>query len=290
MGAVLWAGNRRLPFYVACFGMDPWSVIWPEEGERSFAPERRSRWFKESGGVAEAPLVRWLKGVRRDIRVLVLDPLPAFLGPVCASATTLMTQLEPVLEIAGERGFPVIGVMPMGKVVRRGEAAELALGSVGYSALARSVVLVTENEGETAELPLGTRLVLPVKNNFAAIRAGYGFMFRERRLEEPARPEGEVPELRDGASPEEAAAYREGAERWDRYERICRTVRDAQLAEVPAAPELVWRPEAVTEHPMLRNGHSMEPPGGGAAGDVVVAAGADDAVDGARAGGRGAVC
>jgi hypothetical protein len=130
-----------------------------------------------------------LKEAKGMVRLLVLDPLPAFLGKEDGRGNVAVrAALRPLLEVGRAWGFGVVGVTHVNKG-GKGPVVYRAVGSLAYTAVARSVLLVTEDGREVWDgkrvVASGRRLVVPVKNNVGARRAGWAFWIEEAGPGEP---------------------------------------------------------------------------------------------------------
>jgi putative DNA primase/helicase len=122
---------------------------------------------KEEATLVEHLSRRWLG----DCGVVVLDPLPAFLGGFDMRGSAAVRRLiRPLLRLAESRGFAVLGVTHLSKESKSGNMLHRTIGSLAYTALARSVLAVVEDEREA-----GRKLVVPVKSNLGSLAPAWGF-------------------------------------------------------------------------------------------------------------------
>jgi hypothetical protein len=111
-------------------------------------------------------------------RLVVIDPLPAFLDHTDASNNPALIRaaLDPLLEIAFRSGFSILGISHLTKAnPRRSHVPlELVARSHAYTALARSILLLTQD-------PLNPRrrILTPLKNNLAHIPGNYAFTIHQ---------------------------------------------------------------------------------------------------------------
>src|SRR5207253_5695096 len=103
------------------------------------------------------------------------------LCPMDATSRVITDQLAPLLDSATTRGIFIIGITHLVKTPRSRDAIHQIVGSLGYSAIARSILLLTHDAHAPADAdPLHRRLIVPIKNNNAPIEAAYAFTFRNR--------------------------------------------------------------------------------------------------------------
>ena len=98
---------------------------------------------------------------RGDVRLLVIDPLTAYLGNVNTSSDhAVRSVLTPLIAMAERCKVAVVGIMHMSKSTGR-RAIYRSIGSVAFQALARAVWLVVRDPARGHD----ARLMLPVKFN-----------------------------------------------------------------------------------------------------------------------------
>lgn len=99
-----------------------------------------------------------------DTRLLILDPLSAYLGVKDSHRDADVRQvLGPLTDLAARHGVTIMGITHMTKNAANSAMARF-MGSTGIIAAARAAFLVTEHEDEL--------LLLPVKNNVAPKMGG----------------------------------------------------------------------------------------------------------------------
>jgi hypothetical protein len=101
--------------------------------------------------------------LRPDTRVLIVDPVASLLGRIDAYRDNeVRTVLQPLLELARVHNLAVVAVMHL----RKGEAERIiyrAAGSIAFTALARSVLLVAQDPRS------GRRAIAHIKSNVGPI-------------------------------------------------------------------------------------------------------------------------
>lgn len=105
-----------------------------------------------------------------DCKLVVIDPLTAYLGRVDSHKNAeLRGLLAPLGNLATRHRVAVIAVTHLNKSTG-GPAIYRTIGSVAFSAVARSAWGVTKDVRDPDR-----RLMLPIKNNLAAMRGGLAF-------------------------------------------------------------------------------------------------------------------
>ena len=106
-----------------------------------------------------------------DVRLIVIDPISAYLGRgVDGHANSeVRAALAPLTELAQQSGAAVVLVSHLNKTSGT-PAAYRITGSLAFSAAARAVFAVTKDKDDSSR-----RLVLPVKCNLSADRAGVAY-------------------------------------------------------------------------------------------------------------------
>ncbi len=121
-----------------------------------------------------------------NVGLLVLDPLPAFLGRHDSyHQGSVRSMLDPLLELAEQYKIAVVGIMHMNKSAKSKNPLHRAIGSLAYTALARTIHLVDYHTrwrgGRRPEsLARMPRLVIPLKSNLAPIAHATAFDITER--------------------------------------------------------------------------------------------------------------
>jgi hypothetical protein len=104
-----------------------------------------------------------------DVALVTIDPITAYMGKVDGhQATEVRAVLEPVADFAQRCKVAVLGITHPPKNAPA-KAINAFTGSLAYVAIARTVFLAIE-EPETDR-----RLLVPVKNNLAALAPGIGY-------------------------------------------------------------------------------------------------------------------
>ena len=109
--------------------------------------------------------LRDLVGAMPDCRLIVIDPINAYLGSTNSDVQSLLHSLT---TIARERGVAVLIVSQLRK--KDGAAVYRALGSVSFVAAARASWAICKDPVDSRK-----RLFLPVKNNLAPHVAGLSY-------------------------------------------------------------------------------------------------------------------
>jgi putative DNA primase/helicase len=129
-----------------------------------------------------------------DVRVIVVDPITAYLGSNTDSHKTadVRALLSPLKDFADEHGVAVIGITHPSKSANL--AMNAASGSQAFVAAARSAWLFVREKDEEGQ-ETGRTLMLPIKNNLSAQRNN-GLAYR---LDGGVAWEGEVSMTADQA-------------------------------------------------------------------------------------------
>ena len=137
--------------------------------------------IKDAGAVRGFNLGRDLQALKdelgriEDVRLIVIDPITAYLGGTDTHKTAdVRALLAPVSELAAAHGVAIVAVSHLNKG-SGGEAMARITGSVAFVAAARAAFLVQKD----AEDPK-RRLFLPVKNNLGTDDTGLAFRIVEK--------------------------------------------------------------------------------------------------------------
>ena len=104
-----------------------------------------------------------------DCRLLVIDPISAFLGGTNEHANSeVQNLLAPLSALARDRQLAVLIVSHLRK--KEGSALYRTMGSLAFVALARTAWMIVND----SENPNG-RLLLPIKNNISADTSGLAY-------------------------------------------------------------------------------------------------------------------
>ncbi|MBI3068655.1 MAG: AAA family ATPase, partial [Betaproteobacteria bacterium] len=118
-----------------------------------------------------------LLGNLRDVALIVIDPVSAYLGGVEShNNAEVRALLAPLAELAARHGVAVIAVSHLNKASGT-EALLRVQGSIAFSAAARAVWGVARDKENPAR-----RLFLPLKNNLGHDQTGLAFTVEEFRL------------------------------------------------------------------------------------------------------------
>jgi hypothetical protein len=118
--------------------------------------------------------IRLLLDELPDCRLLVVDPVSAYVPGEASSNSAVRLLLAPLAQLAHERNIAVIAVSHLRK--RQGPAIYSTIGSLTFVSAARAAWLVARDT-----LNLDRRLLLPIKNNLAATNAhGLAFEIESR--------------------------------------------------------------------------------------------------------------
>ena len=117
----------------------------------------------------------------RDCRLIVVDPVNAYVGPSDSHFHTIVRKvLAPLAELAAKRRIAILAVTHLRK--NSGAAITRAAGSMGFVAAARSVWTVCrDNTSCRGQNNPGRNLLLPVKNNLGPLGAGLAYSIATHR-------------------------------------------------------------------------------------------------------------
>lgn len=108
-----------------------------------------------------------------DVAMITIDPITSYMGKINSHRTTdVRAVLEPLAAFAEEYNVAILAVSHPPKAVQA-KAIHAVSGSLAFVAAARMVFIVVE-EPET-----GRRLMLPTKNNLAALPAGLAYRLEQ---------------------------------------------------------------------------------------------------------------
>lgn len=109
-----------------------------------------------------------------DVRLVIVDPLTAFLGPTDQDRNgEVRTALARFSSLAERHGCAILGISHLCKDVNRA-AIHRTIGSVAFSAAARAVMLVGEDKQDEKR-----RVFVPVKCNLTEMRTSLAFRIEE---------------------------------------------------------------------------------------------------------------
>ena len=110
-----------------------------------------------------------------DTRLLILDPLSAYLGVKDSHRDADVRQvLGPLTDLAARHGVTIMGITHLSKATGNSAMARF-MGSTGLIAAARAAFLVTEHEEQL--------MMLPVKNNVAPKIGGLTYRIASKTIE-----------------------------------------------------------------------------------------------------------
>ena len=132
---------------------------------------------EQSGGkiqkavaLADLPTIETALQATPDARLLIVDPVSAFLGHTDSHKNAeVRAMLAPLAELAAKYSIAVVCVTHLNKG-SGGKALYRATGSLGFVAAARAAWLVTADEQDRER-----RLFLPMKNNLGPDSTGLAF-------------------------------------------------------------------------------------------------------------------
>jgi putative DNA primase/helicase len=126
-------------------------------------------------------LEAWLTA-HPEVKLLVVDPLPAFLGKVNSHVDAeVRTVLTPLKQLAEEKGVAVVGIMHLSKSNDRSVAQRVS-GSIAFLNAARVVWSVSKDPDDPTEQ---RRLMTRVKGNIAGVaQTGLAFVLNEQGVVE----------------------------------------------------------------------------------------------------------
>lgn len=131
-------------------------------------------------------LTAWLDA-RPEVKLLVVDPLPAYLGKVNSHVDAEVRQvLTPLKQMAEERGVAVVGIMHLSKSNERSVAQRVS-GSIAFLNAARVAWLVSKDPDDPTER---RRLMTRVKGNIQGVaQTGLAFVLNnEGKVEWDSEP------------------------------------------------------------------------------------------------------
>lgn len=116
--------------------------------------------------------------VNRDISVIIIDPITAYLGNTDSHKNAdVRALLSPLIELAAKREIAVIAISHLNKGSNQGEALMRVSGSLGFVAAARAAYLVARDPEDE-----DNRLFVPLKNNLGKDQTGFAFKIQEYQL------------------------------------------------------------------------------------------------------------
>jgi hypothetical protein len=159
-------------------------------------------------------LDKWLDS-HKQVQVMVLDPLAAFLGDIDSHRNNeVRAVLGRLGRMAEKHNVAVIGIQHLAKAMAK--AIHRSIGSIAFVAAARAVWQVMPDADDDDR-----RLLLPVKMNLAKT-GGLAFRLTDKGIHWET---GSVEMSADDAEPQEGESPREEAREWIK----------AQLADGPVA-------------------------------------------------------
>jgi hypothetical protein len=126
--------------------------------------------------------------VKHDVRLVVIDPVSAYMGKADGhSNTEVRGLLAPLAALAQKRGVAVVAVTHDRK--GGGKASERTIGSVAFTAAPRAVWAVTPEKDED-DTPTGRFILTRIKGNLAPDVGGLAYEIEEVILPSCDFPEG----------------------------------------------------------------------------------------------------
>jgi valyl-tRNA synthetase len=111
-----------------------------------------------------------------DCRLVIIDPVTAFVGPGDSHFHTVVRRVfQPLAKLAAEKNLAVLAVSHFRK--SEGAAIQRSAGSMGFVSAARSVWTVCDDPAQP-----GLHLLLPLKNNFVADSTGLAYKIESTNL------------------------------------------------------------------------------------------------------------
>lgn len=123
-----------------------------------------------------------------DVRMIVIDPISAYLGKTDShSNAEIRALLHPLAKLAGEHRAAAVGITHLNKGGQQTRdptqsALQRVTGSIAFTAAARAVWMVIRDPDDPKR-----RLFLPAKNNLAEDQSGLAFKVVGRQLENGIR-------------------------------------------------------------------------------------------------------
>jgi valyl-tRNA synthetase len=126
-----------------------------------------------------------------DCRLVIIDPVNAFVGPSDSHFYSVVRRVfQPLAKLAAEKSLAVLGLSHLRK--SEGAAIQRSAGSMGFVSAARSVWTVCDDPAQP-----GLHLLLPLKNNFSADSTGLAYKIESKSLPPTSLPhqwgEGNAP-------------------------------------------------------------------------------------------------
>ncbi len=134
-----------------------------------------------------AALTYLIETDHQTIGLLILDPLPAFLENLDASNNPALIRraLTPLIDFAYRHNITLVGISHLSKSSRGKNLLFQAANSFAYTALARSVLLLTHDT--ITQNPM-RRLLIPIKNSFALPTSAYSFTLHSTNIQDAEIP------------------------------------------------------------------------------------------------------
>ena len=130
----------------------------------------KSQEFKLADVEALADAVDTIEEEGRTVRLVVIDPISAFLGDIDGNSNgDVRGVLRPVADLAARRGVAIVGVSHLRKGLSP-VAIYRVTGSLAFTAAARAVYAIVRDPAEKAR-----RLLLPVKCNLSPDSSGLAY-------------------------------------------------------------------------------------------------------------------
>ena len=116
----------------------------------------------------------------RDVRLIIVDPVTAYMGRADSHRTAdVRAALAPLQTLAAESGTAVVLVSHLNKNGSDSSAMNRVTGSGAFVALCRSAWLVAADPQDEEKL---RRILTPIKNNIGDDKTGFAFTIEGREL------------------------------------------------------------------------------------------------------------
>ena len=188
-GEVLWFGHEDAPNEImkprlVASGADCSKigfvdgVVSAQDGDD---PEMAQRLRLE----AEIDLLRATLQHMNDVKMLVFDPLPEFIGGDHNSAAEVRSALMPLNKLAQEFGIAVVAVCHQNK--KQGlSAVQTIAGSGGFTQVARTVLCVINDPDDEDKTATRRRFMVVAKSNYGGMGQAQAYRLADRKNDQMA--------------------------------------------------------------------------------------------------------